>query len=266
MASHPFAADMRGAITLDWLTLLAGLLVVTASLLFAVGGDVGALARAIGVETSEEFAGGSTLGLSENARPAIIQSEHEPLRLYYPDRPEAGNDESGASVVSAAVDRPLDIGASGAFEPAIAEPDAAEPAPTPVATLNTTEILTITETVSVVTDAPRPDCVLETPADPDDVSPWVGGILQDEVRCREETYGRKAEPKQAAALPEPVLTVPAMPKADLALEGAAVSADVAPGRKACEGDDTARRDAASPWLSDSLAQRLACDDGSQAAD
>ncbi|MEL6480667.1 MAG: hypothetical protein AAFQ75_04380 [Pseudomonadota bacterium] len=264
--SHPFVSDTRGAITLDWLTLLAGLLVVTASLLFAVGGDVGALARAIGVETSEEFAGGSSLGLSENARPSIIQSEHEPLRLYYPDRPEARGDETGTSVVSAAVDRPLDIGASGAFEPAIAEPDTAEPAPTPVATLDTSEILPVTETVSVVTDAPRPDCVLEGPVDADEASPWVSGILQDEVRCREETYGRKAEPKQAAALPEPVLAVPAMPQADLALEGAAVSADTTPAQAACESDETAASDTASPWLSGSLAQRLACDGENQAAD
>ncbi|MEO1315567.1 MAG: hypothetical protein AAFW01_03105, partial [Pseudomonadota bacterium] len=136
-----FCADDEGAITLDWLTLLAGLLVVTSAILFAVGGDVSSLARAIGVETSEELADSNTLWGSKSARPSVIKSENEPLRRYDPDRPEMSADALSTATLSAAVDRPLDIGATGAFEPAIAEPDAAEPAPTPVATLQTTEIL-----------------------------------------------------------------------------------------------------------------------------
>ncbi|MEL6765949.1 MAG: hypothetical protein AAFP17_02110 [Pseudomonadota bacterium] len=230
------------------------------SLLFAVGGDVGALARAIGVETSEEFTGGHAFALSEDARPAIIHSEHEPLRLYYPDRPEAQVDEIGAAVVSAAVDRPLDIGASGAFEPAIAEPDTADPAPTPIATLQPTEVLPASEAIAVETDAPRPDCVLERPADPDGASPWVGGILQDEVRCREETYGRKAEPKRAAALPEPLLAVPALPTADIKLEDSAVTGNTSGSAAACDTAEAGVSETASPWLGGVLAQKLPCED------
>ncbi|MEO0425982.1 MAG: hypothetical protein AAF160_00945 [Pseudomonadota bacterium] len=261
-----FCAVDKGAITLDWLTLLAGLLVVTSAVLFAVGGDVSSLARAIGVETSEELADSNTLWGAKSARPSVIKSENEPLRRYDPDRPEMSADTLSTATLSAAVDRPLDIGATGAFEPAIAEPDAAEPAPTPVATLQTTEILPTTEAIAVETDAPRPDCVLEEPVAEDDASPWVSGILQDEVRCREKTYGRKAEPKRTGELPKPTLAVPTLPTADLTLEDSAVAVGGAVDAASCEDDLAEDNAAATTWLGGALAERLACPEATDVAD
>ncbi|MEM7497287.1 MAG: hypothetical protein AAF371_04755 [Pseudomonadota bacterium] len=226
--------------------------------MFAVGGDLGSLARAISLETSEEVTGNNRLALSENGRPSVIQSEHEPLRLYYPDRPEADEEAIARAASVTAVDRPTDIGASGAFEPQIAEPEDAAPAPVPVAAVLDQEVLPVEESVSVEREAPRARCALPEAAIDGEGGQWVSGILVDEVRCREQKYGRKAEPRQADALPEPAFAAPVMPGADLALDGAAIDPGATRAER-CEEAGAGDGNTASPWLGGMLAGRSGCD-------
>lgn len=104
-----------GAIALEWLTLTAGTVILSATLV----GVYGSQAMGLVDRAAEEDAMHGRAALAAHA-PVRSATAHEPRMLYYPDSPELA--VNGAAVAGVTIDRPRDAGGKGAFEPAIAEP------------------------------------------------------------------------------------------------------------------------------------------------
>ncbi|MEO1773744.1 MAG: hypothetical protein AAFS07_02195 [Pseudomonadota bacterium] len=112
-----FRAD-DGAVSLDWMTLAAGLVVLTSAVIGFYGGQAIGLVDKL---TDEDAAHQRAVMAMQSERDA--RAEHEPRGLYYPDRPEAVEVSVPGGVSGVTVVRPRDAGGAGAFEPHIAEPE-----------------------------------------------------------------------------------------------------------------------------------------------
>ncbi|MEM8626005.1 MAG: hypothetical protein AAGG47_21160 [Pseudomonadota bacterium] len=256
----------RGAVTLDWVTLVATLLVLSMGVFFSVGGDVRALTSAIGLEASEEVAAAGGVFGARDDRPVIKRNENEPLRVFDPGTLQGGGGEQAAMMPY--LDRPMGDGASGAFEPALAEPRRTNAAPQPELAFREAELTPMERglraAVTLETDAPRAACP-ETEqfggvAGQVDENQWVSGILEKEVRCREAVFGESAEPDRPGKLSGATLFPPKVATSDEGLSET-VAVDVsAPRAEGCAdrapSDDTHTTD----WLGGVLAEEVGCED------
>ncbi|MEM9781472.1 MAG: hypothetical protein AAF899_03255 [Pseudomonadota bacterium] len=111
--------------TLDWLAVVSGGILMTVVAVTVIGDD------AIGVVTDlNDREAAHEAAVAAAAERAFARRERaamaEPRRTYYPDAPEIGGvtgTGTSASVETGLIAAPRDAGGTGAFEPAIAEPD-----------------------------------------------------------------------------------------------------------------------------------------------
>lgn len=120
-----FLHDRRGAVTLDWTTLVAALVIGGVAAVVLVGDDAMRIAGKMMAET-EDGAGAAgaadRVGLTASAdRSGPAERERAPSTLFRPEAPDLPVvvlDETGTPVVA----RRSDTGGRGAFDPALAEP------------------------------------------------------------------------------------------------------------------------------------------------
>ncbi|MEM6677028.1 MAG: hypothetical protein AAF675_04055 [Pseudomonadota bacterium] len=195
-----FLRAETGAITLDWLTLVAGTLLLGFGAFVFVAGDVTKLAEMIGIETRDEVAKADSLWGAQERSPRQIGQE--PRLLYYPDSPET---DVAALTRDAApmIDQPLEIGASGAFEPAIADPGASREIAEPM--LNQSVAPEIASPNVQIEDiaVPREACeavLAEAGAPPAADNPWVSRFIAEEQLCEEANATDATLPKIGAVV------------------------------------------------------------------
>lgn len=176
-------ADDRGAVTLDWLTLAAGGVILSAALVATIGDDVMRLAETMAAEASATEGESAAMSAMRIGRDAGATgrgtAEDEPRRLYYPDRPEMGGplplpplDAPGVSVAA-----PSDAGGRGAFEPEIAEPAAQDPVAMPsLAGMGAMPAEDAAPSIAA------PDCDADEAAARENA--WAGRAMSAEAGCR----------------------------------------------------------------------------------
>ncbi|MEM6487838.1 MAG: hypothetical protein AAF677_06125 [Pseudomonadota bacterium] len=188
-----FVGDQTGAMTLDWMSITAGALIAGAVTLGVVASDAMGLVSDLSIQDSAER---QAMQLSAPG-PATI----EPGSKMAPSAIAAGSaGPRVAATTDFAVVLPSDAGGGGAFEPAIAEPEAkADPtvglmAPIPVDAASG-------GTSDVVREA-QDDCVIEIDSA---ANPFVTGSLLQNEACDLALEAVIAEPGQVetAGLPMP---------------------------------------------------------------